>query len=310
MDQPKVERMLRLMKLLTANNRYTVDDLGEILDMSPRTIYRYIDTFREAGFVIKKSGKYIRLDRQSKYFKDISELVHFTDEEAHILKSAIESIDENNVIKQNLKSKLYSVYDYKILAECVTKGSNAKNVNNIAEAISNKQQIRLKGYKSANSNKISDRLIEPYKFTTNYIQVWGYEVPVNPDGTPVLNAKGTNKIFKVSRIADTELLDTQWQYEQEHKSAFIDIFRISSMNQFPIKLKLGLKAASLLTEEFPLAEKHLTKISDNEYVLETEVCSYEGAGRFVLGLLDDIKVIGSEDFVKFLKDRIAIFDNK
>ena len=91
-----------------------------MLDMSSRTIYRYIDTFREAGFVVKKSNGFIRLDKQSKYFKDISELVHFTDEEAHILKSAIESIDENNIIKQNLKAKLYSVYDYKILAECVT----------------------------------------------------------------------------------------------------------------------------------------------------------------------------------------------
>ena len=106
MDQPKIERLLRLMKMLTANNRYTIEDLADKLDMSPRTVYRYIDTFREAGFVVKKSGNYIKLDKQSPYFKDISQLVHFTDEEAHILKSAIESIDENNVIKQNLKSKL------------------------------------------------------------------------------------------------------------------------------------------------------------------------------------------------------------
>ena len=54
MDQPKIERMLRLMKMMTANTTYSVDDLAERLDMSRRTIYRYIDTFREAGFVIKK----------------------------------------------------------------------------------------------------------------------------------------------------------------------------------------------------------------------------------------------------------------
>ena len=42
------------------------------------TVYRYIDTFREAGFVIKKSGDCIRLDKESPHFKDISQLLHFT----------------------------------------------------------------------------------------------------------------------------------------------------------------------------------------------------------------------------------------
>ena len=42
MDQPKLERLLRLMKLLTANTTYNVDQLAERLQMSRRTIYRYI----------------------------------------------------------------------------------------------------------------------------------------------------------------------------------------------------------------------------------------------------------------------------
>lgn len=296
MDQPKIERLLRLMKMLTANNRYTIEDLADKLEMSPRTVYRYIDTFREAGFVVKKSGNYIKLDKQSPYFKDISQLVHFTDEEAHILKSAIESIDENNVIKQNLKSKLYSVYDYKILAECVTKGSNAKNVNSIVEAMENRKQIVLKNYKSANSGHISDRVIEPYEFTTNYIQVWGYEV-----------GSGENKIYKISRIGEVEILENDWENESQHKTAYMDIFRYSSFNQYPVKLQLGLRAASLLIEEYPLSEKYLTKISETQYILETNVASFEGVGRFVLGLLDDIEVLHSPEFKEFLEKRIELF---
>ena len=296
MDQPKIERLLRLMKMLTANNRYTIEDLADKLEMSPRTVYRYIDTFREAGFVVKKSGNYIKLDKQSPYFKDISQLVHFTDEEAHILKSAIESIDENNVIKQNLKSKLYSVYDYKILAECVTKGSNAKNVNSIVEAMENRKQIVLKNYKSANSGQISDRIIEPYEFTTNYIQVWGYEV-----------GSGVNKIYKIFRIGDVEILEKDWENEPQHKTAYMDIFRYSSFNQYPVKLKMGLRAASLLVEEYPLSEKYLEKISESQYILDINVASYEGVGRFVLGLLDDIEVLHSPEFVEFLAKRIDLF---
>ena len=46
MDQPKIERVLRLMMMLTSNNRYTIEELGEKLETSPRTIYRYLDTLR------------------------------------------------------------------------------------------------------------------------------------------------------------------------------------------------------------------------------------------------------------------------
>ena len=52
MDQPKLERLLRLMKLLTANNSLTVDEIAEKLGISARSVYRYIDTFKDAGFVI------------------------------------------------------------------------------------------------------------------------------------------------------------------------------------------------------------------------------------------------------------------
>jgi len=41
MDQPKIERLLRLMKMLTGNVTYSVKDISERLNMSVRTIYRY-----------------------------------------------------------------------------------------------------------------------------------------------------------------------------------------------------------------------------------------------------------------------------
>lgn len=298
MDQPKIERLLRLMMMLTAN-KYTIEQLSDRLDMSPRTIYRYIDTFRNAGFLIKKnSDNRFRLDKESKYFKEISELVHFTEEEAYILKNAIESIDENNILKQNLKSKLYSVYNYKMIADCVVKGSNAKNVNTLVEAIEQKQQVVLKNYTSANTQTVSDRLVEPISFTTNYIQLWAYEI-----------SSGTTKTFKVSRIGSVEPLNKDWEHQNKHKKGYIDIFRMHGFNEYDISLVLGVKAASLLIEEYPLSEKYLTQqtddINNKSYILNTKVCSFEGVGRFVLGLLDDIKVIGSPEFIEFLKERIS-----
>ena len=70
----------------------------------------------------------IRSYYASPQFKDISNLLHFTEEESHILKRAIDSIDENNLMKQNLKRKLGTVYDYKILAETLVKSKNSDNI--------------------------------------------------------------------------------------------------------------------------------------------------------------------------------------
>ena len=299
MDQPKIERLLRLMKMLTGNVHYPVSDLSEKLDMSVRTIYRYIDTFREAGFIIKKRGDVFRLDKSSPYFKDISQLVHFTEEEAYILKSAIESIDENNLLKQNLKKKLYTVYDYKILAETVVHSKDAKNVNRLIEAIENQQQVRLCNYSSAHSKTIRDRVVEPFAFTTNYIQLWAYDVE-----------EKKNKLFNIKRIESTVLLPQPCQYLAEHKRGYMDIFRVSSFEQIPVKLKLNLRAANLLTEEYPLSEKYLTKINDDEWILETQVCSLEGVGRFITGLLQDIEILETEELKSFIQKKLHFFEKK
>jgi uncharacterized protein YbbK (DUF523 family) len=140
----------------------------------------------------------------------------------------------------------------------------------------------LKNYTSGHSKKVSDRVIEPLSFTTNYIQVWGYEV-----------SSGLNKLFKLSRIGSVEVLDDDWAFEDKHSIGKMDIFRITSFEQYPIKLKLGLMAASLLVEEYPLGEKYLSPAPDDSshFILDISVCGYEGVGRFILGLLDDIEII-------------------
>ena len=145
MDQPKIERVLRLMKMLTNNNNYTVEDIAERLGISYRSVYRYIDTFKEAGFVVqRKEGGIYKLGKDSRYFKEISQLIHFTDEEAHIVNHLIEGLDNTNMIKQNLRKKLTAVYNCTSLADCVVDGKNAINVNRLIEAITSQKQVVLK----------------------------------------------------------------------------------------------------------------------------------------------------------------------
>jgi len=294
MDQPKLERLLRLMKLLTANTTYNVDQLAERLQMSRRTIYRYIDTFREAGFVVKKSGDCIRLDKESPHFRDISQLVHFTEEEARILKSAIENIDDTNLLKQNLKRKLYSVYDNKTLADTVVRGRNAANIRRLVEAIEERMQVLLHDYRSAHGGRVRDRRVEPFAFTTNYVQVWCYD----PED-------GTNKLFKTARIGSVEPAGTPWEHAEEHAEGFIDVFRMHGSERTRVRLELGLLASSLLREEYPLSERDLHPAGPGRWLLDTEVAGMAGVGRFAAGLLDDIRIVDAPELKSYLKTYFA-----
>ena len=294
MDQPKLERLLRLMKLLTANTTYNVDQLAERLDMSRRTVYRYIDTFREAGFVIKKSGDCIRLDKESPHFRDISQLVHFTEEEAVILKSAIENIDDTNLLKQNLKRKLYSVYDNRTLADTVVRGKNAPNIRRLIEAIEEQRQVVLHGYQSGHGGEVRDRRVEPFAFTTNYVQVWCFDTEDR-----------ANKLFKTARIGEVVPTDVPWEHGDAHREGFIDAFRIHGEVRHRIRLEMGLLAYNLLCEEYPLAERDVRPAGRGRWVLDTEVASMAGVGRFVVGLLDDIRIVDSPELTEYIRAYIA-----
>ena len=293
MDQPKIERVLRLMKMMTSGNRYTVEELAERLDTSYRSIYRYIDTFKEVGFVVhKEAGGVYRLGKESPYFKDISQLVHFTDEEAHIVNQLIGALDDTNMLKQNLRRKLSSVYHCTSLANSIVKGKNAENVNRIIEAIEEHRQVVLHDYSSSHAGSKRDRLVEPIAFTTNYVQIWCFDTSDNK-----------TKLFNTSRIGEVEVLDTAWQHEAEHKCGYIDIFRTMGFELTRVKLRLGVMAHNLLIEEYPLSERDLKQEDEKHWLLDTEVCNYVGIGRFVMGLAEDIEVVDSPDFAAFLRKK-------
>lgn len=294
MEQPKLERLLRLMKLMTTNVNYTVNDLAERIGTSYRSVYRYIETFKDAGFVVRNMGGGVyKLGKESRYFKDISQLVHFTDEEAHIVNQLIEALDDTNMLKHNLRRKLTTIYDCTSMAQSIVHGKNASNVNALLEAIVQRRLVVLRDYASSNTGVVRDRVVEPFGFTTNYVQVWCYE----PES-------GLNKLFKTSRIGGVSILDEEWQHDDSHAEGYIDVFRMTGFEQHRVCIRLGMMAHNLLLEEYPLAERD-TYRDDDGWVLDTKVCNYRGVGRFVLGLMDDVEVVASDEFKAYLRHMIA-----
>lgn len=292
MDQPKIERLLRLMMLMTGNVNYTINDLADKLDTSYRSIYRYIDTFKSAGFVVQKNGEYYSLAKESGFFKDISQLIYFTEEEAFLVNRLIDGLADTNVIKENLRRKLSVIYGSTAIADCVIKRENAANVHALREAIEDKRQVILHGYSSSNTGNVSDRTVEPFGFTTNYISVWCFD-PKDKK----------NKQFKTERIGKVEILGG-WEYEERHKVVPVDIFRMSGENRTRIKLKLGVRAHNLLVEEYPLSERDMTQLNDTHWILETIICRMEGVGRFVIGLKDDIEIIEGDNLKAYIREYV------
>ena len=295
MDQPKIVKLLRLTKMLTGNTTLTIEDLAAKMGTTTRSIYRYIDTLREAGLVVSKLyGNVYQMGKMSSTFPNLAKFIYFTEEEAYILNNMIENLSVTNTLKKDLKRKLLSVYDCTSIANYTERCNNAPNIEALVAARDGKRQVVLRNYSSGHSNVTRDRIVEPFDFTSEMIDVWAWDVEA-----------GQNRVFKVARIDEVEILPDPWRHESDHRRLQVDVFRMSGKLNEKIVLQLNTRAKALLVEEYPLAEKDLRR-EDGKWVLRTTIHGPEGAGRFVIGLAADVKVVEG----KMLLDYIRKYDKK
>lgn len=289
-EQAKVERLLRMIQLMSGPRNYKVDELCRELEMSRRTFYRYVETFKDAGFVVeKKSGGIYRIAQMSPKCSNLENLIYFSKEEAYLVNNLIDHLDQTNSLKAGLHRKLSSIYDSTSVRNFVDNESNALNIDNLSKAARYKKKAILKNYESGHSRQVRDRHVEPFAFTSNFIDVWAYDLD-----------DGRNKVFKVSRIGETILLNDPWTEEARHHEENSDIFRMSGETIEVIVLRMSGFAKNLLVEEYPLAEKELRQ-DGSHWILETGISQVQGAGRFVLGLCEEVEILQGDK----LKDHIS-----
>lgn len=299
MELDKFDRQLRLLLMLTQHRNLTVDDVSRQLSMSRRSIYRYIDSFKQMGFIVVKEGPRYHIDPESPFFKQITSYIHFTEDEAMTINQVLNSVYDNSPQVRHLREKLSSLYDYKVLSKHGVDEHIAQNLAALFEAVKTERMVVLRDYASPNSAQTSDRIVEPYLFVSENSEVRCYEIKT-----------GQNKTFKLSRIRKVEPLDLLWSHKNEHAEYFTDLFHFSGEERFPVTLILGQLSMSLLVEEYPGASAMLKKQDDGRFLLKTEVCSYKGIGRFVMGLIDDIEIVDSPDFVEYLRGKVEDLTQK
>lgn len=279
------ERQLRLMVLLAQNRAYTLDEISRRLGMGKRTIYRYLELFRDMGFVVERANSHWRIDRSSPFFRDITGRVQFTDEEALILRRILNSVSRTDIQARLLMNKLSNLYDIGFVAESAEADELlARNLSQLYDAMREQRVVILRDYQSASSRTVSDRAVEPFQLLNGGSEVRCFEITTR-----------TCKTFKLTRIGRVEIVDLLWSFASQHKTLRIDAFGFSAEKTRTVEVRMGALAQDLLREEYPMALQYL-----KDGVLTIPVCSFLGIGRFVMGLPDETEVIGDDEFKAFL----------
>ena len=294
MNQPRLLKMLRLMTIMSGPVHFTIDELADRIETSHRSIFRYIDTLRSAGFIVDRTiNNRYRLLEMSETYKDLRSVVFFSEEEAKVLAGLINGLHESNGLKRNLYDKLATIFEKGDFSRYVDDREKAFNIESLSAAMKNKEQVLLRGYSSANAGVEHDALVEPYDFSKEYVNIYAYDIE-----------NRQNRVFKVSRISKVEKTEKGWQYESLHKKDYTDVFRMMGPHLVPVKLKMTMRAKNLLIEEYPMSESYVTKV-ENHWELNTEVTNMAGVGRFVMGLCKDVCVVDSPELSEYITSYLS-----
>lgn len=205
------------------------------------------------------------------------------------------TIDEQAYVRLNNETVLMSDRTKQRLLEkrMLQDNGNAKIISAIQDAIRLKCSAIFHGYSSSNSGIKSERNVEPFFVYPGLEYVCCYDID-----------KSQVKVFKLDRIGNVEVTKTPWKYENMHKKKGMDIFNMSSDNLIHVILQLDMMAKNLLCEEYPNAVSYVKKNEngDDSWILETDVYSMEGVGRFYIGLANGITIVDAPGLAEYARD--------
>ena len=275
LNQHKILRVLQLISLLKQEPAKSIHQLGAIIDTTDRTVYRYFDLLRELGFELQRD----LFNRYSIPAGSGEGGVKFTNEEAELIRKMVLNFAKNHPLKDSILKKIYLASETTIVSSHLLKAHLGRIVEMLSEAIETKKQVVLKNYHSLNSQKISDRYIEPFAFTDNYRALMAYEP-----------TSGQNKYFNIERITNVELLDGTWVNQDKHALIKPDAFGFGPTGEeISIHFEMSLRAYLLLKEEYPLCSPYLKKIPNSDrYELKMKVNSRVPIDRFARGLNEEM----------------------
>lgn len=282
----KFMRLLQLINQLYKSPPKNIEQIGNLLEVSSRSVYRYLELLEISGFHVKKNDK-------NQYYidnaRDIPQMV-FSEEESEQINNAISLYCRDNKLLGSIRTKLGIVSPAILSAEHINSAKLGLIVSTINEGMNAKKQIILKKYQSINSQTISDRKVEPISIDGNYRTLTAYE----------LSSK-TNKTFVIERVEAVEITPVSFKHQNEHLQLERDVFGFGTrtdLKSFPVHLELSLKAKVLLTEEYPASTPYIKKRSNREtYIFKCTINDPRPLMRFINGMPEAIKELKGHDMI-------------
>lgn len=295
MEPNPIPRIINLIAYLTNPCSHTAQQLADMLGVSRRNVYNYLHTLDGCGFHIIREGSRYRLDPQSAFFKRIHENIPLSDTEAEYICHTLAEANSTDTMAARLRTKLVRHFG---LDDLVADPQSVQRVNDtkatLRQAMRMERIVKICDYSSPHSHTISDRYVEPFLFMSGGHDVRCYEITTHQ-----------NKTFKLSRMGGVEILADSWFNKASHRQMYTDIFMFSGEERHTVNLRLGQLSRNLMVEEYPLAEPFITPCGDaRHWMLTTDVVSFLGIGRFVMGLYDDIDIIGGDDFRQYIDAKL------
>lgn len=295
-DLKPTERIVQVL-LELANHRFgkTQLELAEKYNISERQVRRYFSVFRSIGFVVASDDKgRFRLEQENREYRELQELLHFSEEDNLLLSRAIDSITTNTRRREQLKRKLLAVYDFERLGYSYLTQKTLNHLQLLRQACSDEHQIILTQYRSTNSMERRDRLVEVFHLDPAEDKVFAFDVEA-----------GANKMFKFSRMNAVLVTSTKWAYTTQHRMLPLDPFRIHDEEQVEIALRLNLAAYNYLQDYFPMAANQAKEDGDTHYQLHCLVnAKFLGITNFILANAGHVQVLSPEPLRQHLNETI------
>lgn len=292
--QAKLLRVFKLIRLLNQLPGRTISQLAESLDLSERSVHRYIRFLEEVGYSVDShpvTKRYFLFGHHSARTEAL------TEEESDLIRQALAGVAGSHPLLVGIRQKLFLSSTLLPLADGLTDLHQGQVVGQLAGGIRDGVQVRLLRYHSANSNTISDRLVEPLAFTDDYATLEAYEP-----------ASDTVKTFKTKRIEAVERTDHP--VRQRPTDTVQDLFAWTGPRWLPVELHLTDRAYRLLIEEFPATRPDTFARPGHaplSFGWRGRVRDWRGVGRFVLGMPGEVAVVEPDDFRAYLRGRLGEF---
>lgn len=277
-NQNKLLRLLQLIAVLQASPAKTMKTIAKLIGSTERTVYRYLDLLKAVGFNVEKDANHkVYIDNGS---LDIKQM--FTADEIKLIQESIKVVAKSSPLKDSIIQKLSLNNEASLAGNNLLKVHLSNLVEKITRGIQERKVIVLKKYFSANSQQISDRQVEPIKFTDNYTSLVAFEI-----------ASDSIKYFNLERITDVLVKNKSMTHQSKHQDVKPDVFGFGEMEKsHDLVMKMSLRAWLFLKDEYPMTIPYTKKDKvSGAYILKTTVYSLLPAKRFAKGLPGEIEFL-------------------